>query len=283
MRLWFRARPSVDCEAMWTTRAALPADFEAVSRLFSELGVPEAGPDEARFVGHMLPRVVVACDGDEVVGYASWRIYGRTAHVVNVAVDPAVRGRGAGRALMDAVRERIVTGAGCSRWYLNVKRDNEPAIRLYEGCGLAIEREVWALRIDWAKVDALAGERATTTLVPGDVDEAAIAARFGLLRERLAHLRARAGMAVVALRDASGELVAYAAFDPQHPGAAVFCVARVALARPLFEACRAHADLAAFDFLRVTIDRDPALKDALVAAGADVTFELLLMGAALDG
>jgi len=63
----------------------------------------------------------------------------------------------------------------------------------------------------------------------------------------------------------------------------VFCVADVDLARPLLEGCRAHADLARFDFLRLVADHDPALAGALVAAGAEVTFELWQMGAPLAG
>ncbi len=33
---------------------------------------------------------------------------------------------------------------GSTRWYLNVKADNAPAIRLYESAGLAIEQRGWS-------------------------------------------------------------------------------------------------------------------------------------------
>jgi GNAT superfamily N-acetyltransferase len=265
---------------MWATRRATAADHAAVRRLFAELGVPDPPPEAEGFAQHWLPRVIVACDGacdgDEVVGYAHWRIYGGTAHVVNVVAASAARGRGVGGALMDAVRA-AVRAEGCTRWYLNVKRDNAPALRLYARHGMAIERELWAMEIAWAQVDSLAGDREAAAYTPGPEEDAAIADRFALERDRLASLRARPGTKVIALRE-GGAPAAYAAFEPQFPGAAVFCVARVALARPLFEGCRAHADLARFDFLRLVVDGARALAEALVAGGAKITFELRQMG-----
>ncbi len=260
---------------MWATRRATTGDHAAVRRLFAELGVPDPPPEADGFAEHWLPRVIVACDGEEVIGYAHWRIYGGTAHVVHVVAAPHTRGRGVGGALMDAVRA-AVRAEGCTRWYLNVKRDNAPALRLYERHGMAIERELWAMEIAWAQVDSLAGDREAAAYTPAPEEDAAIAERFALDRGRLASLRAN-GMKVLALRE-GGAPAAYAAFDPRFPGAAVFCAARVELARPLFEGCRTHADLARFDFLRLVVDSDRALADALVAVGAKITFELLQMG-----
>jgi GNAT superfamily N-acetyltransferase len=265
---------------MWAVRRATVEDHAAVRRLFAELGVPDPPPEQDGFAGHWLPRVIVACDGDDVVGYAHWRIYGRTAHVVHVVAAPEMRTRGVGRALMEAVRG-AVRAEGCTRWYLNVKRDNAPALRLYARHGMAIERELWAMEIAWAQVDTLAGEREVAAYTPDPEEEAAIAARFALDRDRLASLRAH-GLKVLALRE-GGEPAACAAFAPQFPGAAVFCVARAGLARPLFEGCRAHADLARFDFIRLVVDSDRALVDALVAVGAKITFELFQMGASSIG
>ena len=263
----------------FTTRMATVADHPSFVRLFAELHVPDPVPGAEAFAAEMLPRVLLLCEDGATVGYASWRLYGPTAHVVHVVVDPGWRGRGGGRALLAAVRAAVVR-AGCTRWYLNVKRDNAPALALYRRCGFAVERESWAMRIGWAEVDAIAAEGAAAPCSPAPADDAAIAARFGLPPERLAMLRARPGTALVALRE-QGEIVAFAAFAPSYPGAYPFCAARPGLLRALLDACRAHADRERFDFVRVTVEGDAALERALAAAGAQVSFALFQMGASL--
>lgn len=261
------------------TRAANAADYSSFARLFPELRIDDPLPTDERFGRHMLPRVLLLCEGDETLGYAFWQVYGSTAHVVQVVVDPRVRGQGGGRVLLDAVRA-AVTREACTRWYLNVKRDNVPALRLYERCGLRSEHAIWALRISWAQVDALAGVSNAVACTSRPDDDAAIAERFRLDRERLPLLRARPGTTLVALRE-EGAVVAFAAFDPAFPGAYPFRLARTQLARPLLDACRPHADLARFDFVRVNVEGDAPLKDTLCAVGAEISFALVQMGAAI--
>jgi hypothetical protein len=245
------------------------------------------------------------------VGYAYWQCYGATAHLIQLVTDPRARGRGVGAALMEAVRAAVVA-EGCSRWYLNVKRENATAQRLYRRHGLAVESECWVLRFPWALLERLPGDGsgragdsdgggsagdsddsgiagdsdgsgvgggvAAATLDPAD--DAPFARRFGVDAARFAVLRARPGRVVVGLRE-RGEPVGFAVFDPAFPGAHPLRVARPTLARPLLEACRRHADLARFDFLGMNVEGDAALKDALLAAGAQLTFDLLQMSGAL--
>jgi hypothetical protein len=183
---------------------------------------------------------------------------------------------------MDATR-RAVIEEGCRRWYLNVKRDNAPARRLYERCGMAIERDLWLLAVRWPQINALAGDRsvaAAAPYVPEPDDEAVIADRFGLLPARLASHRARPGLTAVALRE-GGEPVAYAIFDPRLPGAVVLCAARPGLVRPLLDALRPHAPPSESDVVRVVIDGEHHLMQLLVGAGAEVVFELVQMGGRL--
>lgn len=225
----------------------------------------------------MLPRVIVACDDGVVIGYGSWRLYGSTMHIVNIAVDRGYRSHGVGRALMGRMRA-IAIQARCTRWFLNVKKDNTPARRLYEACGMAVMRESWAMTIDWAAARGLPTELADAApLDDADVDQAA--ARFRQHRERLATMTSRPGYITTVLRQA-GDLVGLAAFDPSFPGAYPFCVARPALCGALLSALALHAD-PKFDFVRVTIEDDRPLVDTLVGAGATVTFEILQLAADL--
>jgi ribosomal protein S18 acetylase RimI-like enzyme len=74
-------------------------------RLFAELAIPDPVPSAETFVRTIAPQMRVACDGNDAVGYITWRAYGETAHVVQLAVDPAARGRRIGERLLEHVRD----------------------------------------------------------------------------------------------------------------------------------------------------------------------------------
>ena len=253
-------------------RAARADDYAAYVSLFGELGIPDPVPSAPRFDEAVRPLMRVAAIAGDVVGYVTWRPYGALAHVVQLAVAPAVRGRRIGERLLEHVRGEA-RAAGCTRWYLNVKRDNHPALRLYERCGLRLEHESFALKIAWERVPPLdVSER----LAARD-DDAAIAARFEIPVERLASFRARSAYRLVTVRDGA-DIVAFAAFDPTFPGAATFCATRPEHAHALLAAMRRHAD-PAYDFVRISVEGDRALADAVIALGAELVFEILRLGA----
>jgi GNAT superfamily N-acetyltransferase len=263
----------------FVARDATTSDYTVFRRLFPELGVHDPPPSAEQFE-RMRAHVVLLWDDGDPVAYTFWQSYGRTAHVVHVVVDPRARGRGAGRALMDAVRLRAIE-KGCARWYLNVKRENAAAIRLYERCGLRFELDAWAMRMEWAQVDGLERVSGAVVFTPEAGEDAELGARFNLYPERIAALRARPGLVLIALRE-EGAPAGFAAFDPAFPGAYPFRVARPELARPLLDAIRPHARMDQFDFVRLTVEGDRPLADALKAAGAEVSFELVQMSAPLQ-
>jgi GNAT superfamily N-acetyltransferase len=257
-------------------RPATSDDHAVFARLFPELGVSDPLPTPEQFAARMVPRMVVLEDAGGAVGYAFWQVYGRTAHVVQVVVDPRARGRGAGRALMQEVRRRVA-GEGCTRWYLNVKQDNGAAMRLYERCGLAIEQQGWAVRIRWAQLAALTGPRDAVLFTPAPADDPDVAALLGIDVERVVLLRAREGVVLRALREGEG-LVAFGAFDPAFPGVYPVRVARPELAGALFDGFRAQART---DDVNVFVEGDRGLFEALSRAGAQLSHALYRMGAAL--
>jgi ribosomal-protein-alanine N-acetyltransferase len=74
---------------------------------------------------------------DEVLGYSvCWTIAGES-HLLNIAVHPARRGEGIGRALLSACIRRSAR-AGASVIFLEVRAGNEAAQRLYRSMGFAI-------------------------------------------------------------------------------------------------------------------------------------------------
>lgn len=73
-------------------------------------------------------RFVVACVGDELVGYAIARRGPREGEIISIAVAPGARRTGVGRALMEAAMEYL---DGCQRIQLMVEKGNAGAIALY--------------------------------------------------------------------------------------------------------------------------------------------------------
>ena len=257
-------------------RPARPDDYPVYERLHGELGVPDPVPAADAFAETIVPRMWVACEPAEtVVGYVTWRQYGPLAHVMHLVVDPAVRGKRIGEELLHHARDRA-KAAGCTRWYLNVKRDNTSALRLYERCGLQLELEAFAMKLAWSNVPrATVHERLVDA---SDAEDATIAALFNVPADRIASFRARGSFRLVTLRDRADAILGFAAFSPSFPGAATFCARRPDLAVPLLEAMRHHAD-PQFDFVRVTIEGDRPLADAILALGGELTFEILRLSA----
>ena len=161
------------------------------------------------------------------------------------------------------------------------KRDNEAARRLYERCGLRVECEGWAVEMDWSSADNLLDDSvAVVAFIPDVQQELATCARFGLEPERLARRRASGHIVPCALREGDS-IAGFASFDPASPGAFPFCVARPGLARSLLASMKRHAHLASFGFVRLMVLGDGDLVAVLRGAGAEVTFELVQMGAPL--
>lgn len=255
-------------------RTAREADYEAYTRLFAELEVPDPVPGRARYLASIAPQLRLACRDGEVVGFASWRAYGSLVHVVQLAVDRAVRGQRIGERLLRHVGDEA-RAAGCTRWYLNVKRDNAPALRLYERVGFRFEHESVALTIAWRRLPP----RPVRSALADAADDPAIAAQLGIPVERIAMFRARAAKLLV-IEDPAGARCGFAAFDPSYPGAAIFRTTHPEHAAALLEAMRAHA-LPDRDFVHVTVEGDRPLADAVLALGGELVFELHRLSAPL--
>ncbi|MBP5177639.1 MAG: ribosomal protein S18-alanine N-acetyltransferase [Clostridia bacterium] len=77
---------------------------------------------------------LVAVEDGRIAGYVGAVYIFETADVVNVCVEKSYRRRGiAKRLLSDLVRD--LSGMGVTRFLLEVRRSNAPAIALYENCG----------------------------------------------------------------------------------------------------------------------------------------------------
>ncbi|MDI3314716.1 MAG: ribosomal protein S18-alanine N-acetyltransferase [Mycobacterium sp.] len=118
--------------------ALTSGDAERCAQLEAQLfDGDDPWPKEA-FVREITARhnhYVGARVGDLLVGYAGISRLGRTPpfdyEVHTIGVDPAYRGRGIGRRLL----EQLLSFAAGSPVYLEVRTDNAPAIALYRSLG----------------------------------------------------------------------------------------------------------------------------------------------------
>ena len=263
-------------------RSARVEDHPLVARLFLDLEVEDPVPTEAAFAERMLARTLILEDETAApVGYAYWLPYGPMAHVGHVVVDRAARGRGAGRALLEAVRAEA-RAAGCTRWYLNVKQDNAPARRLYERMGFAVEHESWAMESTWSRLAALPSvpedASGTETFCPKEEDDAAVAVSVGVDAPRIALLRARPGVVLAAVRE-HGCVAGFAAFDPSFPGIYPLRVRHPVLLPVLLAALRPAAKE---DRVLLVVEGDARLHQVLASLGARVCHALYRMGGSLE-
>ncbi len=121
-------------------RVATCDDLDAILRIeslvFGNPWAPKAYVDE---IERPMAVVELAVDpGGLVVGFScTWHVVaaGETeAHLLRIAVDPALQRRGVGRDLLAAVLERA-SQARATRVLLEVGAANRPARRLYEALG----------------------------------------------------------------------------------------------------------------------------------------------------
>lgn len=118
-------------------REASWRDVDELTRLDGELFEHEAWSEKQwwdELAARPRREYVVATLDDEIVGYAGVDHGGDAADVMTIATTPKVRGTGLGRELLSRLTAAATAG-GASALLLEVRADNEPAIRLYEKAG----------------------------------------------------------------------------------------------------------------------------------------------------
>lgn len=80
--------------------------------------------------------LIVEEDDETPLGFILCRAVAGEAEILTLAVEPAARRRGLGRALVDAAAG-AARMAGAQALFLEVAHDNAPALALYEAAGFA--------------------------------------------------------------------------------------------------------------------------------------------------
>lgn len=119
-------------------RPANPADLEALVALEAACFLPEDRFPRRSFRRLLMGTNVVLLAELEgrVVGQAIllFRATSKVARLYSLSADPSVRGRGLGRALLEA-SEDAARARGADRQRLEVRASNEAALRLYRLAG----------------------------------------------------------------------------------------------------------------------------------------------------
>ena len=105
----------------------------------------------------------LAYDGDELLGTAMLAIRGEVGRLESLGLTPQYRGRGRSRELMDVVIEQA-RRCGLKRLVLEVLVHNTAALRLYQGAGLSIVRDL--LLLERAAQVTNAHDTLTLTVAP---------------------------------------------------------------------------------------------------------------------
>jgi GNAT superfamily N-acetyltransferase len=135
---------------MMHVRSAQNVDFEAVTSLLEELGRPRVSDDdteearsvyEAQLADEASDHLVAVGDADEVIGFCSLHYRARLNHarseqawIPDLIVREAVRGTGAGRALLEEARSRA-EARGCHDITLESSYTRERAHAVYLAAG----------------------------------------------------------------------------------------------------------------------------------------------------
>ena len=254
-------------------RDAIAEDYDAYLRLFPELGVDEGTPSRERFTSDLFGRMLIAVDGDEVVGYLLFDLMDGVGYVRNIVSDPARRRSGIGVALMDAARERFKT-ASATTWCLNVKAANRAAIGLYERFGMGLHYRTTVMRLPRETALPPADASLSLVRVPPETDPI-VEPAFHLLPGQLASARKKPGRMVVQLARGE-EVLGVGVFMPTIPGSFPFRLSTPDHAATFLSLLREQTPDEA-TFLQVGAENDDALAAQVQGLGAYVHLELLHM------
>lgn len=256
-------------------RDATPDDYDDFVVLFNQLGAGDPVPPRDRWTVEMMPSIRLFEGGGAVAAYVFAQVMGREGYVRHLVVGADHRGRGVGTAAMRATAARL-RALGCDTWCLNVRPENEPAVRLYTRCAMRVRYASSSVRIAWTAFDGLprSPNGAAARLIAPDED-AAIESDFKLHVGQIASVRARQGRVPLALW-AGGGCVGVACFDPRFPGAAPFRVKGDAYLGDLIDAMRPHA-LSEPPHVSLLVEDDEALTARLLALGGETRLSLFHM------
>jgi len=255
-------------------RSGTPEDYAAFARLFLELGVREPPPSSEVWAAEFAPLAWFQDGPEGPVAYVVADVLGDLGYVVQLVVDASARRQGLGRRMLEEVAAHFRT-RGCTRWGLNVKRDNTAALVLYGSFGMRPLREAVTLTVSRAQVQALPAAPAGLEVVPVvEAEWAPLTAAFRMMPEKLARFSKRSSHQLLRLaRPGAPEPTRLGMMDLRRGGVLFpFFAATPGHARVLLEEAFRRAGA---EELQVAVTDDTPLAEVLRGAGAQTVMETL--------
>lgn len=255
-------------------RPGTPEDYAAFARLFLELGVREPPPAAEVWSAELLPLTSFEDGPQGPLAYMVADVLGDLGYVVQLVVDASARRQGLGRRMMWEVAAHF-RARGCTRWGLNVKRDNTAALALYGSFGMRPLREAVTLTVSPAQVEALPAAPAGLEVVPVvEAEWAPLTAAFRMMPEKLARFSKRASHQLLRLAQPGAPEPMRLGMMDLRQGGVLF---------PFFAATPGHARALLEDAfqrvgaeeLQVAVTDDAPLAELLRSAGAGTVMETL--------
>ncbi len=127
-------------------RPFTPADTDAVVALWELCGLTRLWNDPRKDIARKLtvqPELFLVAqdESDRVIGTVMGGFEGHRGWINYLAVDPGLRHRGLGSALVAEV-EQGLRDLGCPKINVQIRRDNAAAIEFYEGLGFGQDQVI---------------------------------------------------------------------------------------------------------------------------------------------
>jgi GNAT superfamily N-acetyltransferase len=260
-----------------SARVATVEDYEQFVRFFVQLATldPPLGRD---WWAKSFHDALFLEEGGVPVGFAYAYPLGSDGHVSQVVVDAPARGRGVGRALMNAVAARL-RAKGCVHWALNVEHENQPALALYRRCGMRVRFAVDTITIAWDALDALPTDETVIVEQLEPEHDAALESALAVPAGWIRRVRRIPGRCYAMARRGE-EPYGVLAFDPVTSSTVILRARSIATARMLLDAVRATRRPDS-PTVRLYVEDDVALTTGLVDVGGRVVMRMLRMEGAL--
>lgn len=195
---------------------ATSADYSLFRTLFEELHTGDPGTPVATFERDIVPNMWIMRDeSSAALGYVFGQVFGAACYVRHLVTSPVARRKGVARALLQIIAEDARC-KGADSIELNVKLDNDAAIALYRGSGMAPVYETSVLHLRWKDVPELDRGPPPARVAASEAHE--VEARFQLPSGLIAGHAASGEHVVCATRDAGGSVSGVASFMPTFPG-----------------------------------------------------------------